>query len=52
MQNKDALRWLANDIWPLIRKRLPKAMCNVYGALPTNEDLALTNKVRTWTLHI
>jgi hypothetical protein len=44
-QNRDALQWLATEIWPLIRQRLPGATCDVYGALPTGKDLAFDNKV-------
>jgi hypothetical protein len=45
-QNRDALQWLATEIWPLIRQRLPDATCDVYGALPIGKDLAFDNKVR------
>lgn len=30
--NKDAVLYLKNEIWPLIRKRLPQATVHVYGA--------------------
>ena len=30
--NADAVRWLKKEIWPLIRKELPKANLNIYGA--------------------
>jgi len=30
--NVNAIVWLKNEIWPLIRKALPKANLNVYGA--------------------
>ena len=32
--NWDAVLWLKQQIWPLIRKQLPKAKLNVYGAYP------------------
>lgn len=32
--NLDAVNYLRTDIWPLIRKSLPKATMNVYGAYP------------------
>ncbi len=32
--NWDAVLWLKQNIWPLIRKQLPNAKLNVYGAYP------------------
>jgi len=32
--NWDAVLWLKQQIWPLIRKQLPNAKLNVYGAYP------------------
>ncbi len=32
--NWDAVLWLKQQIWPLIRKQLPNATLNVYGAYP------------------
>lgn len=32
--NWDAVLWLKQQIWPLIRKQLPKAKLNIYGAYP------------------
>ena len=32
--NWDAVLWLKQQIWPLIRKQLPHAKLNVYGAYP------------------
>ena len=32
--NWDAVLWLKQQIWPLIRKQLPDAKLNVYGAYP------------------
>lgn len=29
--NKDAVIWLKKEIWPLIRKQLPKALLSIYG---------------------
>ncbi len=29
--NKDAIVWLKNEIWPLIRKQLPKVTLKIYG---------------------
>ena len=33
--NVDAVRWLASDIWPRIRARMPQAQLRIYGAYPT-----------------
>ena len=33
--NVDAVRWLATQVWPLIREALPDATMRVYGAYPT-----------------
>lgn len=35
--NKDAVHYLRNEIWPLIRKRLPKARIHIYGAYGPDE---------------
>ena len=32
--NWDAVLWLKQKIWPLIRKKLPNAKLNIYGAYP------------------
>ena len=32
--NWDAVLWLKQQIWPLIRKKLPNAKLNIYGAYP------------------
>jgi hypothetical protein len=32
--NWDAVLWLKQQIWPLIRKQLPNAKVNIYGAYP------------------
>ena len=33
--NVDSARWLAAEVWPLIRRELPTATMRVYGAYPT-----------------
>ena len=33
--NVDSVRWMATEVWPLIRKELPAAEMRVYGAYPT-----------------
>lgn len=33
--NVDAVRWLASELWPVLRKSLPSAELHLYGAYPT-----------------
>ena len=42
--NWDAVRYLKESIWPLIRKELPKARLNVYGAYPPPKATQLHNE--------
>jgi glycosyltransferase involved in cell wall biosynthesis len=42
--NWDAVLRLRESIWPLIRKKLPKAEMHVYGAYAANKAYALDNK--------
>jgi len=39
--NWDAVLWLKQQIWPLIRAQLPKAKLNIYGAYPPPKATAL-----------
>ncbi len=41
--NWDAVQWLKNSIWPLIRKQLPKAQLHIYGAYTPPKASALHN---------
>ena len=41
--NWDAVLNLKQHIWPLIRKRLPKAEISIYGAYPSHKVFALHN---------
>ncbi|MGB0897969.1 MAG: glycosyltransferase [Psychrobium sp.] len=42
--NWDAVRYLKESIWPLIRQELPKAKLNVYGAYPPPKATQLHNE--------
>ncbi|WP_239970608.1 glycosyltransferase [Confluentibacter citreus] len=42
--NYDAVLFLKEDIWPLIRKRLPKTEVHIYGAYASEKVLKLNNK--------
>lgn len=41
--NWDAVLWLKQKIWPLIRKQLPKAELHIYGAYPPPKATQLHN---------
>jgi len=41
--NWDAVLFLKQEIWPLIRKQLPKAELHVYGAYPSHKVFELHN---------
>ncbi|MBX9912545.1 MAG: glycosyltransferase family 4 protein [Pseudomonadaceae bacterium] len=41
--NWDAVLWLKNSIWPLIRQQLPKAQLHIYGAYTPPKATALHN---------
>ncbi len=41
--NWDAVRVLKEQIWPLIRKQLPEAQLNIYGAYPSEKVRQLHN---------
>ena len=41
--NWNAVQYLKETIWPLIKKQLPEAVLNVYGAYPTQKVLQLYN---------
>jgi glycosyltransferase involved in cell wall biosynthesis len=51
--NWDAVLWLKQEIWPLIRQQLPKAELHIYGAYPPKKATQLHNpqqgfKVMGW----
>ena len=41
--NWDSVLWLKQDIWPLIRKTMPKAELHIYGAYPPPKATQLHN---------
>ena len=41
--NWNAVQYLKETIWPLIRKQFPEAILNVYGAYPSQKVLQLNN---------
>jgi glycosyltransferase involved in cell wall biosynthesis len=42
--NKDSIEFLKNEIWPLIRKKLPDAELHVFGAYAMESIIAMNNK--------
>lgn len=42
--NWDAVLWLKQQLWPLIRQQLPKAELHIYGAYPPPKATALHNE--------
>ncbi|NVK43578.1 MAG: glycosyltransferase [Oceanospirillaceae bacterium] len=51
--NWDAVLWLQQAIWPLIRRQLPEAELHIYGAYPPPKATALDNprqgfRVKGW----
>ncbi len=39
--NWDAVQYLRSEIWPLIRRQLPRVECHIYGAYPPPKALQL-----------
>ncbi len=40
-QNRDAVIWFNNNVWPLLKKKHPKLECYIVGRSPTSEIRAL-----------
>jgi glycosyltransferase involved in cell wall biosynthesis len=49
--NADAIRYLKNEIWPLIRKVLPDAKMHVYGSYPSPALLQLNHPSSGFLVH-
>ncbi len=41
--NVDGIRYLKENIWPLVRKKLPNVEMHIYGSYPTSKIEQLTN---------
>ncbi len=41
--NVDGIRYLKENIWPLVRKKLPEVEMHIYGSYPTSKIEQLTN---------
>ena len=44
--NKDAVNWLAKDLWPAIHKELPQAECHIYGSYWPSHTIQSFQKVK------
>lgn len=49
--NWDSVRWLRNEIWPLIRKLDPRLKMSVYGAYPSEKVLQLNKPEMGFIVH-
>ncbi len=49
--NWNAVLWLKEEIWPLIRKELPSAKLNIYGAYPSQKVHQLHNPKEGFLVH-
>ncbi len=49
--NWNAVLWLKEEIWPLIRKDLPNAKLNIYGAYPSQKVHQLHNPTEGFLIH-
>lgn len=49
--NVDAILWLKREIWPLIRKAIPTARLNIYGAYLPNHILQLHKADQGFLVH-
>lgn len=49
--NWNAVQYLKESIWPLIKKQLPKAVLNIYGAYPSQKVLQLNNTKEGFLIH-
>jgi hypothetical protein len=49
--NCNAVQYLKETIWPMIKKQLPEAVLNVYGAYPTQKVLQLHNPKDGFLIH-
>ena len=49
--NWNAVQYLKETIWPLIKKQLPAAVLNIYGAYPSQKVLQLNNVHDGFLIH-
>jgi glycosyltransferase involved in cell wall biosynthesis len=51
LPNYDAVLYLKEEIWPLIRQQLPQVNMHIYGAYPTAKVEQLQNKKEGFLIH-
>lgn len=49
--NRDAVKWLKNEIWPRIRSKLDSAELNIYGSYISQRELQMDNKREGFHVH-
>jgi O-antigen biosynthesis protein len=49
--NWDAVKWLKDEIWPLIIRKMPEAKLHVYGAYPSDKVFRLHNPGDGFLVH-
>ncbi|MFL9832383.1 glycosyltransferase [Flavobacterium sp. ST-87] len=49
--NWNAVQYLKEKIWPLIKKQMPEAVLNIYGAYPSQKVLQLNNVKEGFLIH-
>jgi len=49
--NVDAIQWLKQEIWPLIRKKLPEAKIHIYGAYLSEQIQQMHNPKEGFLVH-
>lgn len=49
--NWNSVQYMKETIWPLIKKQLPKAILNIYGAYPSQKVLQLNNVNDGFLIH-
>ncbi len=49
--NRNSVKWLKEEVWPLIRKELPEAKIHNYGAYPSKKVQQLHNEREGFLIH-
>tara|TARA_R100001143_G_C3361367_1_gene137099 strand:- start:35064 stop:36320 length:1257 start_codon:yes stop_codon:yes gene_type:complete len=49
--NRNAVKWLKNEIWPLIRSQLPDVNLNIYGSYTSPRELQMQNRKEGFYVH-
>lgn len=49
--NRDAVKWLKNEVWPRIRFKLPDAELNIYGSYMSQNEMLMDNRREGFLMH-